>query len=191
MDNESDKQIRQKVMKKDLERVQKVKSELEEEEKELKEFFNTLSEPKAEDPTLIRKKRYQEKMEAYRQVMEGLDFKNLMRSFFSYKPATPEEVETLDDCRRYTKRNFFLYAGGGITFTSGLSFYYRRELPRYMKLMGFVVGLLGGGVYGIIRSTEYTLRRFEELGPDYDLGRLAIAEIEEYRMDKNLSLIHI
>ena len=26
--------------------------------------------------------------------------------------------------------------------------------------------------------------RFERLGPDYDLGRLAIAEIEEYRTDK-------
>jgi hypothetical protein len=27
--------------------------------------------------------------------------------------------------------------------------------------------------------------RFEKLGPDYNLGRLAILEIEEYRMDKN------
>jgi len=28
--------------------------------------------------------------------------------------------------------------------------------------------------------------RFEALGPDYNLGRLAIQEIEEFRMDKKL-----
>ena len=26
--------------------------------------------------------------------------------------------------------------------------------------------------------------RFETLGPDYDLGRIAITEIDEFRMDK-------
>ena len=51
--------------------------------------------------------------------------------------------------------------------------YYRKELPRYSKVLGFgkealpelfeliclAVGLIGGGIYGVLQSTEYTLRR--------------------------------
>jgi hypothetical protein len=51
----------------------------------------------------------------------------------------------------------------------------------YLRL---VVGIVGGGIFGIINSQEYCLRRFEALGPDYNLGRNAILEIDEYRMDK-------
>ena len=39
-------------------------------------------------------------MQAYRQVVEGLDFKSLLRRFWTFVPATPEEIETLNDCRR-------------------------------------------------------------------------------------------
>ena len=38
-------------------------------------------------------------MQAYKQVMEGLNFKLLVRQFWSYQPSTPEEIETLADCR--------------------------------------------------------------------------------------------
>ena len=51
-------------------------------------------------------------------------------------------------------------------------------------LINLVVGITGGGFFGLTRSVEYILRRFESLGPDYYLGRLAITEIDEYRMDK-------
>ena len=47
------------------------------------------------------------------------------------------------------------------------------------------VGIFGGGVFGLIRSTEHNLRRLEELGPDFKLGRIAINEINEYRLDSN------
>ena len=36
------------------------------------------------------------------------------------------------------------------------------------------------------KKVKFIHLRFESLGPDYNLGRLAILEIEEYRMDKNL-----
>lgn len=54
-----------------------------------------------------------------------------------------------------------------------------------MKTFGIVVGIVGGGIFGLIRSTESNLRRFESLGPDFSLGRMAIREISEFRMDKN------
>lgn len=47
-----------------------------------------------------------------------------------------------------------------------------------------MMGGLGGAMYGLIRSTEFTLKKLEELGPDYPLGRIAINDIEDYRMDK-------
>jgi len=34
------------------------------------------------------------------------------------------------------------------------------------------------------------LKRFENLGPDYDLGRLAIIEIDEFRMDKKRKTVN-
>lgn len=46
--------------------------------------------------------------------------------------------------------------------------------------LGFGVTL--GCIYGILSSTEYTLRRFEGLGSDYMLGRLALQETEDYRI---------
>ena len=46
------------------------------------------------------------------------------------------------------------------------------------------MGGMGGAMYGLIRSTEFTLRKLEKLGPEYPLGRIAINDIEDYRMDK-------
>jgi len=107
-----------------------------------------------------------------------------LRKFWSFKPQTPEEIETIEDCRSFTRKNILLYSALGIGMTSVTSYYYRRDFPRYLKIMGLVIGVVGGGIFGILKSTEYTLKRFEKLGPDYDLGRLAIGEIEEFRMDK-------
>jgi len=62
--------------------------------------------------------------------------------------------------------------------------YKKNVLGWGLRLFGFGTGVVGGGIYGIISSTEYTLRRLEGLGPDYSLGRMAINEIEDFRMDK-------
>ncbi len=59
-----------------------------------------------------------------------------------------------------------------------------RQLTPAFKVSGLIFGSIGGGIYGIISSTEYVLKKFEALGPDFALGRLAITEIEEFRMDK-------
>lgn len=53
-----------------------------------------------------------------------------------------------------------------------------------MQLFGIGMGGMGGAMYGLIRSTEFTLKKLEELGPEYPLGRIAINDIEDYRMDK-------
>lgn len=39
-------------------------------------------------------------MSAYREAIEGLDLKNMINNFWSYEPPTPEEIETLNDCRK-------------------------------------------------------------------------------------------
>jgi hypothetical protein len=62
---------------------------------------------------------------------------------------------------------------------------YNRNLFGWgLRLFGVTTGIMGGGIYGIISSTEYTLRKLEALGPDYSLGRMAINEIDDFRMDK-------
>lgn len=42
-------------------------------------------------------------MEAYKQAMDGLDLRNLVKNFWKYEPPTPEEIETLDLCRSVIK----------------------------------------------------------------------------------------
>jgi hypothetical protein len=54
-----------------------------------------------------------------------------------------------------------------------------------VKLFGLFTGFIGGGIYGLIRSTEFTLKKLEQLGPEYPLGRLATNDIEDFRMDKS------
>lgn len=39
-------------------------------------------------------------MSNYKQVLDSLDFKSLIRGFWTYKPHTPEEIETLNLCRK-------------------------------------------------------------------------------------------
>mgnify|MGYP001810471274 CR=1 FL=1 len=60
-----------------------------------------------------------------------------------------------------------------LTATSSISFWNRRYLTKPTIILGFFVGIASGIAMGFIRSTGYTLKRFEELGPDYFLGRLA------------------
>ena len=38
-------------------------------------------------------------MEAYKNALEGMDLKQLTKRFWQYQPTTPEEIETLNDCR--------------------------------------------------------------------------------------------
>jgi len=41
-----------------------------------------------------------------------------------------------------------------------------------MILFGVFVGVVGGGMFGLIRSTKFVLERLDQLGPEYALGRL-------------------
>lgn len=46
------------------------------------------------------------------------------------------------------------------------------------------MGVIGGGMFGLIRSTQFVLQKLEELGPEFALGRVTHQEIEDYRLDK-------
>jgi hypothetical protein len=61
--------------------------------------------------------------------------------------------------------------------------YNRRYMTRSGIFGGVVFGFATGTLLGLLRSTEYVLKRFESLGPEYYLGRIAIQEISDYRMD--------
>ena len=71
----------------------------------------------------------------------------------------------------------------GLTITGGVNWFYRRELDRKVMIIGMVMGGFGGAIWGILQSTEYAMKMFEGLGSEYQLGRLAISEIEEFRLD--------
>lgn len=53
-----------------------------------------------------------------------------------------------------------------------------------MIIFGVVVGVAGGGMFGLIRSTQFVLQKLEQLGPEYALGRVTHQEIEDFRLDK-------
>lgn len=53
-----------------------------------------------------------------------------------------------------------------------------------MIMFGVFVGVIGGGMFGLIRSTQFVLQKLEELGPEFALGRVTHQEIEDYRLDK-------
>ena len=47
----------------------------------------------------IGKKKYEEKMKAYKEVMRSFQFSKLLKAFWSYEATTPEEYETMRECR--------------------------------------------------------------------------------------------
>jgi len=53
--------------------------------------------------------------------MQGLNLKNMLTSFWSYNPCTPEEIETLELCKNNIKYNCLFYGGMGVLVTSAVS----------------------------------------------------------------------
>lgn len=134
---------------------------------------------------------------------EEIETLALCRSVYHTFYHTYIDITTFIDFVQYTKRSILSYAIAGVTFTSFISrtlkgkmdecphrtpfrltVYNRNVFGWGMRAFGLATGILGGGIYGIISSTEFTLRKLEGLGPDYSLGRMAINEIEDFRMDK-------
>lgn len=115
--------------------------------------------------------------------MDNLDLSNIYSRIQSYTPRTAEEHETYLLLKRHLATQVTYGSMAGLSVTSMTNWIYRRELTRAVKMTGVMVGLVGGGIFGILQSTEYCLKRLEDLGSEYQLGRLAISEIEEFRLD--------
>lgn len=117
-------------------------------------------------------------------MIKDISIKEMVKTIWQYEAATPEENETLYDCKEYFKYRSYEGVAACLTMTSLISLWNRRYLSYPAIGMGFLVGISTGFAMGFLRSTQYTLQRLEELGTDYYLGRLAINEIEDFRMDK-------
>ena len=93
--------VRRSFRKKDYEQFKQSNKEFDEEERELKKFFEEgkIERPR-EDPTLVRKRRKQQKKKAYSEISKTANLSSFVTNFFKYEPATPEEIEYLDLCRR-------------------------------------------------------------------------------------------
>jgi hypothetical protein len=87
----------------------------------MKEIFKGLQKPVSEDPTLVRKKRYEEKMATYRQVMADVQPKKMISEILSFTPATPEEKETVYDCKEYLRYRMYESIPLGLLSTSLVS----------------------------------------------------------------------
>jgi membrane associated rhomboid family serine protease len=48
----------------------------------------------------------------------------------------------------------------GLGFTSVMNLIYWRYLPLSVKISGALLGSLGGSIYGILSSTEYSLKKY-------------------------------
>ncbi|CAD8116106.1 unnamed protein product [Paramecium sonneborni] len=179
-----DREIREQMKKQYMEEEAKLQQGMEEEESALRDYFKNIQKPLPSDPTIIRRKRYNEKMATYQEVIKDISLKEMVKTIWQYQASTPEENETLYDCKQYFKWRCYEGMGACLAMTSFISFWNRRYLSYTAKGLGVLVGLGTGFAMGFLRSTQYTLQRLEELGQDYYLGRLAINEIEDFRMDK-------
>ena len=53
----------------------------------------------------------------------------------------------------------------GLAVTSLTSYYYRVYIGYPMIAFGVFVGAVGGGMFGLIRSTQFVLEKLDKLGP--------------------------
>ena len=73
--------------------------------------------------------------------------------------------------------------GFGLSTALTSNFYsviYADILPFRQRMVSQLFGIFMGGIYGIIISNKPNLIRFDELGPDYLLGRIARDEIMQW-----------
>ncbi len=59
-----------------------------------------------------------------------------------------------------------------------------KHVPLGVKAAAVGLGGAAGVMLGLIMTTEYALERMERLGPDYSLGRNAMLEVEENRIQR-------
>lgn len=85
----------------------------------------------------------------------------MIESIWGFEGQTPEEIETLYDCKEYFKWRCMEGLGGCMTMTSVISFWNRRYLSYPVIGFGICVGIMTGFATGFLRSTEFTLMRLE------------------------------
>lgn len=82
-----------------MEEEAKLQQGMEEEESALRDYFKNIQKPLQSDPTIIRRKRYNEKMATYQEVIKDISLNEMVKTIWQYEASTPEENETLYDCK--------------------------------------------------------------------------------------------
>lgn len=60
----------------------------------------------------------------------------------------------------------------GLGIFSLFNYYNRHIFGRKMKVFGMATGLIMGGIYGILNTSEMTTSLFLDLGPQYEICRI-------------------
>lgn len=85
--------------------------------------------------------------------MEELSLSSLL-SLASFEPNTPEEIETLNLCKKntfYTFRNYAILGGIGTGFIGAL---HHSRFSRTGRVLNILMGLFMGGLWGVIQSNK-------------------------------------
>lgn len=120
-----------------------------------------------------------------------------VKSFFSeWEADTPEEIEVLQICKVVIHIQNTLYnikLCGGLGYLASVGFtgiinivLYAEYLPIRPRIVSQFMGLFLGGMYGLIISNKPNLVRFDSLGTDYLLGRIANDEIMQWGSESTI-----
>lgn len=98
-----DQLVRKAIRTKEFTQIKELNKEFDDEEEELKRFFQEGVEKQKtvqKDPTLVKKQKAQDKTAAYKEIANTINVRKFMSSFYTHVPPTPEEQELLNLCRR-------------------------------------------------------------------------------------------
>jgi hypothetical protein len=126
---------------------------MEQEEQDIRGYFGDMQRPIKEDPTLVRRRNYDEKMKTFKSAMADVKFRTVFDSIYNFDGNTPEEQETIIDCKRYMRHRIYEGVAMCTGATSVFSYSNRRFITRTGVLFGVGFGLATGTILGLLRST--------------------------------------
>lgn len=119
------------------------------------------------------------------EATESLSISTFLSNFMNFEGETPEEQEYLELCRDEFKTNVLKYSAIGTGAIGINNFIFRSRLPRTFQIAGIAFGAITGGIYGTLTSIDFTMKKLESLGPEYQLGKMVQDEIEEFYIDQS------
>mmetsp|Transcript_3951 Transcript_3951/g.5978 ORF Transcript_3951/g.5978 Transcript_3951/m.5978 type:complete len:165 (+) Transcript_3951:2166-2660(+) len=147
--------------------------DLQEEQEKYSEFLESMQKLTEGREEELQSSALEESKELMNQYTQDLSISGFKKFWKEWEADTPEEVETLELCKAATLGRVKLFSAVGVLLSSTITTFYLEHIPARAKFMCSLTGLFLGGIFGVIQSNKENMKRFDSLGSEYFLGRLA------------------